>query len=166
MCWYDKLFIYFPTIFFSILPFCRSTDFQPGDSVAFYGADPVGLMAIHSANIKNASRIMVVDNQKDRLKLAEELGAIAIDYSKGSAVDQVLELTKGAGANKGCECVGYECCNKHGAEQANVSMNELVQAVKATGAIGVVGVLFQRIQSQKNLCKRKDTWILTLVISG
>jgi threonine dehydrogenase-like Zn-dependent dehydrogenase len=36
---------------------------------------------------------MVVDSHPDRLKLAE-LGAIPIDFSKGSAVEQVLELPK------------------------------------------------------------------------
>ena len=83
---------------------------------------------------------MVVDSHPDRLKLAEELGGIPIDTSKGSAVDQVLELTNGHGADRGCECVGYQCCNKHGKEQSNLTMNELVQAVKFTGSIGVVGV--------------------------
>jgi len=113
---------------------------MPGDSVVIYGAGPVGLMAAHSAAIKGASKIMVVDNHKDRLKLAEEFGAIAIDFSKGSAVEQVLELTEGKGADKGCECVGYQCCDKHGTEHSNITMNELVMAVKATGKIGVVGV--------------------------
>ncbi len=113
---------------------------QPGDSVVIYGAGPVGLMAAHSAAIKGAGKIMVVDNHKDRLKLAESFGAIAVDFSKGSAVEQVLELTDGVGADKGCECVGYQCCNKHGVEQSNITMNELVLAVKATGKIGVVGV--------------------------
>jgi len=113
---------------------------QPGDSVVIYGAGPVGLMAAHSASIKGAGKIMVVDNQKDRLKLAEEFGAIPIDFSKGSAVEQVLELTNGKGADKGCECVGYQCCDKHGVEHSNITMNELVMAVKATGKIGVVGV--------------------------
>jgi threonine dehydrogenase-like Zn-dependent dehydrogenase len=56
---------------------------KPGDSVVIYGAGPVGLMAAHSASIKGASKIMVVDNHPDRLKLAEELGAIAIDFQKG-----------------------------------------------------------------------------------
>jgi hypothetical protein len=42
------------------------------------------------------------------------------------------------GADKGCECVGYQCCDKHGTEHSNITMNELVQAVKATGSIGVV----------------------------
>jgi threonine dehydrogenase-like Zn-dependent dehydrogenase len=46
---------------------------KPGDSVVIYGAGPVGLMAAHSASIKGASKIMVVDNHPDRLKLAEEL---------------------------------------------------------------------------------------------
>jgi threonine dehydrogenase-like Zn-dependent dehydrogenase len=51
-------------------------------------------MAAHSASIKGASKVMVVDSHPDRLKLAEELGAIPIDFSKGSAVEQVLELPK------------------------------------------------------------------------
>lgn len=122
---------------------------QPGDSVVIYGAGPVGLMAAHSAAIKGASKIMVVDKQKDRLKLAEEMGAIPIDFSKAPAVDQVLELTKGLGADKGCECVGYQCCDKHAVEHSNTTMNELVQAVKATGSIGVVGVFVPKDPKNK-----------------
>jgi threonine dehydrogenase-like Zn-dependent dehydrogenase len=113
---------------------------KPGDNVVIYGGGPVGLMATLSAGIKGANKIMVVDNHPDRLKLAEELGAIPIDFSKAPAVDQVLELTDGLGADRGCECVGYQCCDKHGHEHNNITMNELVQAVKATGSIGVVGV--------------------------
>ena len=112
---------------------------KPGESVVIYGAGPVGLMATLSARIKGTNKIMVVDSHPDRLKLAKELGGIPIDTTKGSAVDQVLELTGGQGADWGCECVGYQCCNRHGQEQSNVTMNELVQAVKATGLIGVVG---------------------------
>jgi threonine dehydrogenase-like Zn-dependent dehydrogenase len=55
---------------------------KPGDSVVIYGAGPVGLMAAHSASIKGASKVMVVDSHPDRLKLAEELGAIPIDFRK------------------------------------------------------------------------------------
>lgn len=113
---------------------------KPGDNVVIYGAGPVGLMATISAGIKGANKIMVVDDHPDRLKLAEELGGIPIDFSKAPAVDQVLELTDGLGADRGCECVGYQCCDKHGHEHNNITMNELVQAVKFTGSIGVVGV--------------------------
>ena len=123
---------------------------MPGDSVVIYGAGPVGLMAALYASIKGASKIMVVDNRKDRLALAEQMGAIPIDFSKAPAVDQVLELTKGLGADKGCECVGYQCCDKHGTEHSNITMNELVMSVKATGCIGVVGVFIPKDPKSKD----------------
>jgi glutathione-independent formaldehyde dehydrogenase len=82
----------------------------------------------------------VVDTHKDRLALAEKAGAIPIDDSDGSCVDQILALTKGQGADRGCECVGYQCCDKHRNEVPNLTMNNLVKTVRATGGIGVVGV--------------------------
>ena len=113
---------------------------KPGDTVVIYGAGPVGLMAALSAHLKGASQVMVVDTHKDRLALAEQLGATAIDDSQGQAAERVLELTSGQGADCGCECVGYQCCNMHGKEVPNLTMNNLVKTVKATGGIGVVGV--------------------------
>jgi glutathione-independent formaldehyde dehydrogenase len=113
---------------------------KPGDSVVVYGAGPVGLMAATSAFVKGASRVFVVDTHKDRLKLAEKIGAVAIDDTEGNGVEQIKELTRGQGADCGCECVGYQCCNMHGKEVPNLTMNNLVQAVKPTGGIGVVGV--------------------------
>ena len=113
---------------------------QVGDSVVVYGAGPVGLMAAYSAIIKGASKVMVVDMHKDRLALAEKIGAIPIDDSDGSCVEQVLALTGGVGADRGCECVGYQCCDHNRHEIPNLTMNNLVQTVRATGGIGVVGV--------------------------
>jgi threonine dehydrogenase-like Zn-dependent dehydrogenase len=113
---------------------------QPGDSVVIYGCGPVGLMAAHSAAIKNASMIMVVDRHPDRLRLAEQIGCIPIDDSKASPVDQVLELTNGEGADGGCECVGYQAHDPQGHEHPNATLNKLVRSVRFTGSIGVVGV--------------------------
>ncbi|GLV59149.1 aldehyde dehydrogenase [Dictyobacter sp. S3.2.2.5] len=113
---------------------------QPGDSVVIYGAGPVGLMAAYSASIKGASKIMVVDRLPDRLRLAESIGAIAIDDSKSSPVEQVLAATQGKGADRGCECVGFQAHDTQGHEHPNMTLNNLVQSVKATGGIGVVGV--------------------------
>ncbi|MDY7549216.1 glutathione-independent formaldehyde dehydrogenase [Glaciimonas sp. CA11.2] len=113
---------------------------QVGDSVVVYGAGPVGLMAAYSSIIKGASKVMVVDIHKDRLDLAEKIGAIPIDDSDGSGIEQVLALTDGMGADRGCECVGYQCCDHKRHEVPNLTMNSLVQTVRATGGIGVVGV--------------------------
>ena len=113
---------------------------QPGESVVIYGAGPVGLMAAYSAQLRGASQIMVVDRLPDRLKLAQWTGAIPIDDSKRDHVEQILELTKGEGADKGCECVGYQAHDPRGREHPNMTMNDLVKSVRATGILGVVGV--------------------------
>jgi glutathione-independent formaldehyde dehydrogenase len=118
----------------------RLAGIKPGDSVVVYGAGPVGLMAALSAVIQGASKIFVVDQHQDRLKLARDLGAIPVDQSKGDPVAQILELTKGLGADCGCEAVGYQAHDVHGHEVPNLTMNNLVKSVKATGGIGVVGV--------------------------
>jgi len=44
---------------------------------------------------------MVVDMHKDRLALAEKIGAIAVDDSDGAGVEQVMALTAGQGADRG-----------------------------------------------------------------
>jgi glutathione-independent formaldehyde dehydrogenase len=113
---------------------------RPGDSVVVYGAGPVGLLAAYSATIKGAAKVIVVDRHPDRLALAEKIGAIAVDDTKGSPVEQVLELTDGEGADRGCECVGWQAHDPQGHEHPNMTMNNLVQSVRATGGIGVVGV--------------------------
>lgn len=113
---------------------------QPGESVVVYGAGPVGLMAAYSAGIKGAGKVMVVDRLPDRLGLAESIGAIPINDSEGSPVEQILELTDGEGADRGCECVGYQAHDCEGNEQPNLTMNNLVRSVRPTGGIGVIGV--------------------------
>ncbi|MDB5892358.1 MAG: Threonine dehydrogenase and related Zn-dependent dehydrogenase [Polaromonas sp.] len=113
---------------------------RPGESVVVYGAGPVGLMAAYSSVLKGASLVMVVDTHKDRLKLAEKMGAVAIDNTEDTGVEQIMELTGGKGADRGCECVGYQCCGMHKEEVPNLTMNNLVQTVKPAGRIGVVGV--------------------------
>ena len=113
---------------------------KAGDSVVIYGSGPVGLMAAYSAILKDASKVMVVDRHPDRLRLAQSIGAIPIDDSKASPVDQVLAQTNGKGADKGCECVGYQAHDPQGHEHPNMTMNNLVRSVKFAGGIGVVGV--------------------------
>ena len=113
---------------------------QPGDQTVIYGAGPVGLMAALSATIRGAGKVMVVDRHPDRLRLAESIGAIAIDDSKVDPVQVVLDETMGLGADNGCECVGYQAHEPDGEEQPNLTLNRLVGSVRFTGRIGAVGV--------------------------
>jgi glutathione-independent formaldehyde dehydrogenase len=113
---------------------------KPGDQTVIYGGGPVGLMAAYSAVIKGAGRVMVVDRHPDRLRLAEEIGAVPIDDSQVDPVEVVNELTMGLGADNGCECVGYQAHDPQGHEHPNMTLNRLVKSVRFTGEIGVVGV--------------------------
>ena len=128
---------------------------QPGETVVIYGAGPVGLMAAYSAIIRGAALVMVVDNHKDRLALATKIGAVAIDDTEGMGIKQVMELTGGVGADRGCECVGYQCCNMHREEVPNLTMNNLVATVKATGRIGVVGVFVPEDPGSKDTLQKR-----------
>jgi threonine dehydrogenase-like Zn-dependent dehydrogenase len=119
-------------------------DLRSGESVVIYGAGPVGLMCAYSAILKSASVVMIVDRHPDRLRLAEKIGAIPIDDSKVSPVDRVMQLTNGRGADKGCECVGYQAHDPQGHEHPNITMNNLIKSVRFTGGIGVVGLFVPR----------------------
>ncbi|RMI42386.1 glutathione-independent formaldehyde dehydrogenase [Streptomyces triticirhizae] len=113
---------------------------SPGESVCVFGAGPVGLMAAYSAQLRGASRVFVVDRQPDRLALAERIGAVPIDYSKGDAAEQIKDQTGGEGTDKGIDAVGYQATVQEGEEQPAIVLNTLIETVRATGALGVVGL--------------------------
>jgi threonine dehydrogenase-like Zn-dependent dehydrogenase len=113
---------------------------QPGESVVILGAGPVGLMAAYSAVLRGAAQVIVVDRHPDRLRLAQAIGARTVNDALESPVEKVMDLTEGRGADRGCECVGYQAHDPGGAEHPEMTINELVQAVRPTGGIGIVGV--------------------------
>ncbi|GEK21119.1 glutathione-independent formaldehyde dehydrogenase [Cellulomonas xylanilytica] len=112
----------------------------PGDDVAVFGAGPVGLMAAHSALIRGASRVFVVDKEPDRLALADKIGALPVDFSAGDPVEQIMDATLGRGTDCGVEAVGYQAHDPSGDEHPELVLDNLVQVVRSTGGIGVVGV--------------------------
>ena len=114
--------------------------FQPGDRVAVFGGGPVGLMAAHSALIRGATQVFVVDQVPDRLKLAESIGAVGVDFSAGDPTEQIFEHTSGHGCDRGVEAVGFQAHDAAGEEHPELTLDRLVSVVRSTGGIGVVGV--------------------------
>ena len=87
--------------------------FETGDTVAVFGAGPVGLLSAHSALIRGASRVYVVDSVPQRLQLAESIGAIPISFNgTRGAVEQILELEPN-GVTRSVDCVGYEALTRN-----------------------------------------------------
>ena len=113
---------------------------RPGESVVVFGAGPVGLMAAHSAMIRGASQVFVVDKQADRLALAEGYGCTPVDYSAVDVAETLMDATGGYGVDRGVEAVGYQAQDASGDEHPEMTINLLFACVRATGGIGVVGV--------------------------
>jgi threonine dehydrogenase-like Zn-dependent dehydrogenase len=83
-------------------------DIQPTDTVAIWGAGPVGQMAIRSAILLGAKQVVVIDRVPERLAMAEAGGAIAINFDEESVIERLNELTKGKGPEKCIDAVGME----------------------------------------------------------
>ena len=112
----------------------------PGDTVAVFGAGPVGLMAAHSALLRGAARAFVVDMETDRLEVARRFDAIPVNAADGDPAEQILDATDGLGADCGVEAVGYQAHDTGGQERPEIVMDWLVRSVRATGGLGIVGV--------------------------
>ena len=113
---------------------------RPGESVAVYGAGPVGLMAAYSALLKGARQVFVVDKVAERLQLAERIGATPIDFTKGDPAAQITDALGDIGTDRGVDAVGYQATAAEGDEQPAIVLNQLVQTVRPTGGIGTVGL--------------------------
>jgi glutathione-independent formaldehyde dehydrogenase len=120
---------------------------RPGESVAVFGAGPVGLMAAYSCLIRGAAEVYSVDHVKERLDKAEEIGATAINYDEADPVQQIKDRRGGNGVDKGIDAVGYQATSAGssaaGGEQdevPNIVLNQLIEVVNPTGALGIPGL--------------------------
>ncbi|MBA8826407.1 glutathione-independent formaldehyde dehydrogenase [Saccharopolyspora lacisalsi] len=113
---------------------------RPGETVAVYGAGPVGLMAAYSSLIKGASRVFVVDRVEDRLRLAEQIGATPIDFTAGDPAERIKDALSDEGVDRGIDAVGYQATVATGEEQPAVVLNQLIRTVRPTGSVGAVGL--------------------------
>jgi len=77
-----------------------------GSTYAVVGCGPVGLMTIIAARYLGAEEIFAIDTVRERLAMAEKLGAVPLDYQQDAVVDIVREATDGRGADAVMEVVG------------------------------------------------------------
>jgi threonine dehydrogenase-like Zn-dependent dehydrogenase len=83
-------------------------DIKGGETIAIWGCGPVGQMAIRSARILGAGRIIAIDTVPERLALAQSAGAETLDFMKDDIYDRIMEMTKGRGADACIDAVGTE----------------------------------------------------------
>lgn len=83
-------------------------DIQPTDTVAVWGAGPVGQFAVRSALMMGAMQVICIDNVPERLSMARAGGAITINFDEESVLERLKELTRGKGPEKCIDSVGME----------------------------------------------------------
>ncbi|MGA6098221.1 zinc-dependent alcohol dehydrogenase [Stutzerimonas marianensis] len=129
-------------------------DIQPGDTVAVWGCGGVGQMAIRSAYLMGAERVIAIDRFSDRLTLAERMaGAIPLNYETTDVHEALLELTGGRGPDRCIDAVGMEA-HGTGIEQVydkdkqqlrlhterGVALRQAIHSCRKAGTVSVLGV--------------------------
>ncbi|HEV8548855.1 MAG TPA: zinc-binding dehydrogenase, partial [Polyangiaceae bacterium] len=102
----------FPTAWFA----AKLAEIKRGDTVCVFGCGPVGQLCIASALLQGAGRVFAVDRVEDRLAMAVQQGAEAIDFDKDAPVETIRDLTFGVGVDRVIDAVGVDAtCAHHGA---------------------------------------------------
>ena len=79
------------------------------DNLVIFGAGAIGLCALKVAKCYRARKIISVDVDDNRLKLAQDMGAdYTINSAKENLQERVMELTDGEGASLVMEATGVE----------------------------------------------------------
>jgi threonine dehydrogenase-like Zn-dependent dehydrogenase len=90
---------------------------EPGDTVAVWGAGPVGLFSVQSAFLQGAERVIAIDHYPHRLELAQRFGAEIINFEETHVLEALMEMTAGIGPDAVIDAVGMEA---HGFSPDNV----------------------------------------------
>jgi alcohol dehydrogenase len=88
---------------------------KPGDTVAIVGSGPIGLAALLTAQFYSPAKLIMIDQDENRLKVALSFGAThTINFKNEKVLDRVQSLTDGNGVDVAIEAVGtpgsFETC--------------------------------------------------------
>jgi threonine dehydrogenase-like Zn-dependent dehydrogenase len=130
-------------------------DIKEGDTIAVWGAGPVGQFAIASARLLGAERIIAIDRFDYRLAMAKERAGATdvIDYEACDVEEALREITGGRGPDACIDAVGLEA---HGhvpiyaydrtrqmlrvEGDRPIALRQAIRACKNGGVVSVIGV--------------------------
>lgn len=150
----DEKVLFLSDIFPTGYMAAENCNIKRGDTVAVWGAGPVAQMAIKSAYMLGAERVIVIDHYEGRLKMAEKSGAHTINFDDADSImDELAYLTGGRGPDSCIDAVGLEA---HGSTvTANLDkvkaavglatdrpdvLRQAIQACKKGGTVSIPGV--------------------------
>ncbi|MGR6919068.1 zinc-dependent alcohol dehydrogenase [[Actinomadura] parvosata] len=140
----------FPTGFMG----AEMCDIKPGQTIAIWGAGPVGQLAAASAFLLGADRVIVIDRYPYRLERAQRTGAEILDYEEVDVLDALRDMTGGRGPDACIDAVGMEAHHPTPAMYAYdrtkqaarmeterpYALREAIMACRNGGVVSVIGV--------------------------
>lgn len=127
---------------------------RPGDTVAVWGAGAVGQMAMQTAYLMGADKVIAIDRFDFRLQAAAKFSnAETLDYTKTDILEALKEATGGRGPDVCIDAVGMEA-QSTGVEQyydktkqffrmesdRPAVLRQAIMACRKGGTLSVVGV--------------------------
>jgi threonine dehydrogenase-like Zn-dependent dehydrogenase len=122
----------------------------PGDSLAIYGAGPVGLMAAACARMLGVETIFMVDHNAYRLDFARQAySVIPINFDEVDAAEYIIDNTASRGVDAVIDAIGFEA--KGSALEtaltavklegsSGAALRQCIAAVRRGGTVSVPGV--------------------------
>jgi len=150
----DEQVLFLSDIFPTGYMAAENCNIQPGDTIAIWGCGPVGQMAIRSAFLLGAERVIAIDRLPERLLMARKAGAEIINYEDvGNLLTTIKEITGGRGPDACIDAVGMEA-NGHGVQyrydrlkqammlenDRPIVLREAFLACRNGGTVSVLGV--------------------------
>jgi threonine dehydrogenase-like Zn-dependent dehydrogenase len=143
----------FPTGYFG----ADLCDIQGGETIAVFGAGPVGQFAVASAVMMGAERVIAIDQYDYRLQMAlnKACATDIINFAEDpDIVEQLKELSGGRGPDAVIDAVGMEAAHGHGALHAvdrakqatraetdrGHALRDAILACRPGGIVSVIGV--------------------------
>jgi S-(hydroxymethyl)glutathione dehydrogenase/alcohol dehydrogenase len=125
-------------------------ELKGGETVAIFGAGPVGIMAAKAAWLRGAGRVFVVDILDYRLAIAAKAAkAEVVDASREDPVELLRAATEGRGPDVCVDAVGMEAHRSlldkvkavaHGERGTIDVLRTCFSAVRRAGTVTIVGV--------------------------
>lgn len=147
---------------------CRRANIGPETNVLIMGAGPIGLVSLLAARAFGAPRIVVVDVDDNRLRVAKKVGAdetVKVSTSiedVSSDVERIRKTMGGSGVDVTFDCAGF-----------NKTISTSLSATRSGGTVCLVGMGHHEITVPLNpaaarevnvigVFRYKNTWPLCL----
>ena len=124
----------------------------PGDTVAVLGPGPIGLMSVQLCKALGAGKVILTGTRDERLELGKKLGAdYVVNVRREKAVEKVMELTDGLGADLVLEAAG-----------GDTALQEALEMTRKGGKISILAFYKGPIMADISIAVRNGINIYTV----